>query len=173
MTPWLATWDACSAAERECGAWWYPTAGDVVATMAQDFGLSRLHAAGVVSALSPRMPWVRNVAAARSILSGDGRVWHTRQQERIARAIAAGGDPLAILRGPKTLAFALALSGLTTAVVLDTHMLCIMGMPPGSQLTGRAYRSAASSLSAAARKVGVAPRDFQATLWVHQRGSAA
>ncbi len=124
--------------------------------------------AGITAALSPRLPWAKNLDAVEDVYAG-------RQPKtlgasaRAARRILNGTPPLDVLTGPKVANFYRGLIGDTQAVCLDVHMFRLAGVEQTSDV--RLYSGVAASLRRAARGVGVPPRDFQAGLWCHVRGT--
>lgn len=75
-----------------------------------------------------------------------------------------------MLGGPKVRAFYRALVGMESAVVLDVHMLRIIGESESPKPPK--YAAIADTLARAAHSVGVKPAPFQAALWIHVRGHA-
>ena len=63
----VRTFDRATASDLEAGARWYADGGAVVDDVAHAAGVSREHAAAVVSHLSPRTTWGRNVAGAMAL----------------------------------------------------------------------------------------------------------
>lgn len=118
------------------------------------------HGCTIYAALSPQTPWERNRELVRAVLRGDsypGGVFQ-RSWERATAALTQG--PL-VLGGPKVLSFDCNLAGCECCVTLDVHMHRMSRWP----LTAP-YEPLAESFRAAARRVGMAPAPFQATLWL-------
>lgn len=161
------------------GLRWYHHAHGVAASL--DPADPR-RAAGVIAALSPRVAWARNVELAARACA-DGRASGTLgSSQRAADAILAGGDPLAVLRGPKVRAFFTLIADPDdpVAVCVDRHGIDVA---VGQRLR-EAQRSAwfplqrrglydtfAGCYRRAARRLGVRPAQVQAVTWVHWRTS--
>lgn len=148
----LAVFDRATPADIEAGASWYgEDARALVSDLARLGNVDRVTAASVISHLSPRTTWGRNVAAATAILGayGDGGPERAERAFQAARAVGAmranvdralgaltayadGGDPLATFGpgAPKTRAFAANLSGDRTAVTVDVWAVRI-ALSPG------------------------------------------
>lgn len=137
----LRVWSRATAADIESGAVWYGAdAGALVSDLARLGNVSRETAAAILSHLSPRTTWQRNVSAATALLSAYGRGGPDRCEDafRAARTVGAmganveralgalaayadGSDPLATF-GPsadKTRAFSANLLGDRDSVTVD------------------------------------------------------
>lgn len=122
-------------------------------------------AACVISALSPRERWEANKAKAM--------LFAMRQPIRglsanYLRAMQAEKLGLAALRGCKTNAFARAIMGDSSAVVIDTWMLKAINR---RTVTEKQYSTCELAVDAVARKYGMTSRDCQAAIWIVTRGS--
>lgn len=126
--------------------------------------------AGILSALSPRMPWSRNVTLARQgfVSPLDGGA--LKRSIASANAILAGANPLDILGGLKTRAFFdNILNPLTSGeVTVDTHAIKIAGLDRDSAGKGL-YRDIANAYRDAANAVGIMPLEMQAVTWTVYR----
>jgi hypothetical protein len=163
----MAAWAAVNDQDRNVGARWYADAGELCASLP---GGARV-GAGVVAALSPRVPWSVNVTAARDLLEGREVRGVLGANLMKARRIAGGEDPEAVLGGPKVRAFFLALLGARDVVVVDVWAARIAGYPPPG--TDRQYQIIARAYRTAAKRVGVDPVALQASTWIAARGSAS
>lgn len=124
----LATLEEATPAEIVAGKNWYEDAYDLA------YHLGRLHpagllpvgvemAAGVIAALSPRMPWGRNKELAVRAFA-DGHASGTLGNSvRAANRILGGDDPLEVLKGDKVRNFYLSILGGTDSVTVDRHAL--------------------------------------------------
>lgn len=162
----LAAWSTVNDHDRKTGASWYADAGAMCASLP---GGARV-GAGVVAAMSPRLPWSVNVAAARDLLEGREVRGVLGANVAKARRIAGGEDPEAVLGGPKVRAFFSALLGARDVVVVDGWAARIAGYPPPG--TERQYQIIARAYRTAARRAGVDPVVLQASTWIAARGSA-
>lgn len=152
------------------GARWYVGARKTVRSMAREHGVTVACAAGVVAALSPRLHWSRNVAAARIVLSGARPSGVFRTSYGKARRIYRGERPLRVLSGLKVRAFYRALMGDRRAAVIDTWILQAVGW--AHKVTDRVYAAIARALELAARRVHRSVTELQAAVWVAVRGRA-
>jgi hypothetical protein len=89
-----------------------------------------------------------------------------------AERIRDGERPLSVLRGPKTRAFYRAMTGDTSAGVVDVWMVRAMGLDPKKSLTPSQYAVCDEALQAAAAEVGLPTTTFQAIVWTVVRGGA-
>lgn len=131
--------------------------------------------AGILSALSPRMPWDRNVKLARIAfhmpLTG-GALGMSIQK---ANAIREGADPtIALGKGLKTLSFYVNILNPADAftVTVDTHAIKVAGIDRDS-VGKKLYNAIADGYREAAEYVGILPQQMQAitwTTWRRERG---
>lgn len=153
-------------ADRAHGMGWYAMAHDI-AREARTVPMG----AGILSALSPRMPWVRNVQLARvaftTPLTGGGL---TRSIEN-ARRILAGEDPMDVLGGMKTRAFFTNILDPDDdwTVTVDTHAIKIAGIPNRDSVGKGLYMAIADGYREAAEYVGILPQQMQAITWTTYR----
>lgn len=174
----LRTFDRATTADVEQGARWYDEAGDIATTLAPYAG-SREHAAVVISHLSPRTSWARNVAAATALL---------REDEQAARDLGAIGDtvdravssldfeqPLESFgaRALKTRSFAENILGDREAVTVDVWAARVADLDELLLKRVGAYEAVAHAYRLAARRRGVDPATMQATTWIVSRGGRA
>jgi len=137
--------------------------------------------AGVIAALSPLLPWKRNLELAAQALR-EGKASGTFQANcDKADKIIAGADPMKVLwhksdRARKTVAFyeSIIAGGITYSVCIDRHAGAIC---EGRDLTeaerkslrdGR-YRDMETAYQLAAKQVGLYPAQLQAITWVTHR----
>jgi hypothetical protein len=171
-------------AEYDAGRNWYREANELAWDLSTHADVGS--AAGVIAALSPRMPWGRNKELAVRAFA-DGHASGTLGNSvRAADRILAGEDPLDVLKGDKVRSFYLNILGDTDAVTVDRHALEVyLGKrfadkdrpSVGKRLyreVADAYRTAASrpfaqSLTYADTGFAVGdltPRDVQAITWL-------
>jgi hypothetical protein len=155
---------------RLSGEAWYRESRHHARRIARATGVTLSQAAGVIAALSPRMRWGANVALAEELCAGREVRGVFGNNLRKAERILDGERPLDVLGGDKVRAFYRAIMGDGEAVVLDVWMMRAAGWVKPT-LTSTEYQALASSLTAAARRVGLNPADFQAIVWTHVRGS--
>lgn len=171
----VAVWRGATAADLAAGLDWYAEAHATAAALAAGTGtVTTAEAAGVIAALSPRAQWRVNVAWATRMVNayatgGDMPAVSTTNNRATAWAILAG--TLDGPRGIKTAAFMRAIMGDVSAVVVDVWAARAAGI--GHNFGPAEYRRIAAAYTEAADRLGVAPRDLQAAVWVAVRGGAA
>lgn len=167
----VATYQGAPPDAMQAGTMWYATARGTVQRLSREYGVTRAVAAGVVSALSPRLQWAVNVRAAEVVLGGDIPRGVFKTSLSKALRITRGGErPLVVLSGPKTRAFYRALMGDDSAAVVDVWVLRAVRWT--RKVTAKAYARIARALAAAAAVVGVSVAVLQAVAWVVVRGRA-
>jgi hypothetical protein len=172
----LAAFDSASAADMAEGERWYETARATAEALAAGTLLTIEHAAGVIAALSPRVRWETNVAAAATMIATAGRsvvmpsvAGYNRNCEK-AWAIANGADPAEILGGPKVTSFYANICGDENAVTIDVWAArAAEGESNVNAPSGNRYRELAEAYRLAARARNVSPMVMQATVWVYTR----
>jgi len=170
----VTTFRRADADQRGRGAAWYDEA-HALARAVDPTDIRR--AAGVIAALSPRMPWGRNVTLTLQAYA-DGVATGAPFAAQATR-ILQGEDFATVLRGPKTRAFAETIADPSAAadVVVDRHAVSVLlGRNSTDADTARldrkgVYRACADAYVAAGRILGVSPTVVQATTWVVWRES--
>ena len=146
---------------------WYHT-GQVVAgelvTIRAEWSLEV--ASSVLSAFSPREKWARNCDMARKFARGEPTPCLGMSIRNANASVLQGFNAL---KGRKTNAFARAIAGDGSAVVIDTWMLKPLGL---KSVTPKQYDMLVGAIQDIAKEVGMTPRNLQAALWIHIRGSA-
>jgi hypothetical protein len=188
----LDVWGTADDYARAYGAEWYGAANREARSLGDRYGFTTAQAAGVIAALSPRVRWHENLADAGVVLSWceDARGGFTDGEipaESLrgdcsaftaniltATACAYADDPLTVLNGPKQRAFYRNIIGDAECVTVDVWATraATRGKLDAPRGLGE-YRVIERAYQNAARYVGVAPRDFQAAVWIAVRGSAA
>ena len=167
----LDAYQSATADERSAGIHWYEDARSVIATLADDIGISRFVFAGVVAALSPRIRWNTNLDAAtrmcRAAISGEDMpvvagFGHNRE---IAWSIANGGSA-DLISGPKTRAFFNNLIGNEYEVTVDVWMLRAAGLEVANKGN---MDNIADSVRRIARYRRLTPAQVQAIIWTVKR----
>jgi hypothetical protein len=155
---------ATTQEQRQRGAEWYDNERKWLREQAEPHGVSERYACAVFAALSPQMPWDRNRKLTLAVLGGatesPGGVFPNSWR----RAVAARNQGPMHLGGPKVMAFDCNLAGCTECITVDVHMFRIAGYPPDAN-----YEAVAACYRMAARRCGVPPAHFQATLWLAYR----
>jgi len=127
-------------------------------------------AASVVSAFSPRVTWAHNKAKALQYAQG---ITPKGLRSHVKAADACCRIGFKALNGPKTNAFALAIAGDSSAVVVDVWMCRAAGL--GKDAPNRTeYYAIADAIRSMAHtpSVCMAPATLQALLWIIIRGKA-
>lgn len=168
----LRTFDRATAADLEAGARWYAEAQGYAREWAADLNIPLEHCAAVISHLSPRQSWSRNVLAAHEALQG--RQWPgtmTREYER-ARAVLAmpPAEVEDTFGGPKTRRFYRNIMGDVEAVTVDVWAARVAGVAEDKLSRVGVYDAVEHAYRLAARRRGVDPSTMQATTWIVARG---
>lgn len=170
----IATLMEATEVEIEAGKRWYLDANELSWTLQGPGGVAM--AAGVIAALSPKMPWGRNKElAVRAFADGhaSGTLGHS---VRCANRILGGEDPLDVLKGDKVRNFYLSIMGGTHSVTIDRHALEVyLGKrfldADRPRVGKRLYREASEAYIAAAddsvaRDHDLTPVQVQAITWL-------
>lgn len=173
------------------GLSWYERANQESATLAKRHRVSVETAIGVISALSPRNWWERNVVMAdvclRVVLDGGGandfKVSTFDGNKHKAVAIARGSNPLTILSGDKTRSFYLNISNPEDSytVTVDGHgahiaLGKVAALEDAPALKGKCYdffadcyRQACSEINADSLVADILPCQVQSVTWQYYR----
>lgn len=162
----LSVYDRASVADIANGMAWYSDAHMI----AREAG--NIHTgAAIIAALSPRMPWHRNIELAR-VAFNDVRMFRGALGNSIRKvnAILDGGNPLELLKTPKTRSFYDNIVNPLTSmeVTVDVHAIHVAGIDKDSVNLGE-YRAIADAYREAARYVGISALDLQAVTWLTYR----
>jgi hypothetical protein len=158
-------WRDATGDQRQRGMRWYREAGRAAADIAYAAGITQEQAAGVIAALSPKLPWSYNVQLASEVCIAGKRVGTYAANITKAERILQGEPVMNVLGGLKTRAFARNIAGKRDVVTVDRWMLRALGHGRDS-CTPRQYERYAAIIAEAAQQVGVDARDFQAVVWV-------
>lgn len=175
----VATYRAATPAQVAAGVRWYPTAGRMVAAIADSAELPQHRVAYALAALSPRNPWRWNVAdayayahAAAAVLAGapdDGPPSATTfgvNRANAWRMLVREDLRIWTSAAPKVRAFVEAILGDTAAVVVDVWAIRVATAGAMERVPNGRYANVAAAYQDAARILGVAPRDAQAVTWI-------
>lgn len=159
----MDAWFAASPQDMTEGRSWYLTARQTAAQIGQG---NVATGAGILAALSPRLPWDRNVKLAYAHAAGvpGGCLGNS---SRKAMAIRDGADPRAVLTARKTSAFFdnIANAATSQAVTVDTHAYSIATRNDGASMTDKQYDAIADAYRRAAALLGEVPSVVQAVTW--------
>ena len=180
----VATFRRATPADIEAGTRWYGDDAEahIQGLMATGACPTREHAAALLSHLSPRTSWARNVAGAYAMANGGARAARElgcigANVDRAAVALASE-DPLGTLNGPKTKRFAWNLLGYRQAVTVDVWAARVAfgdDIEDPERVLGQVgvYEAVEHAYKLAARRLGVDPTTCQATTWIVARGGRA
>jgi len=156
------------------GTFWYASAHSFACQLADEHDVTVECAAGVIAALSPRLPWDQNVAAARQLFAtGDAPVLGSSKAK--ALRIRAGESPVDVLGGDKVIAFyrCVLFPANDTYVCVDRHAVDAALGAKGTDASRKrilerkgGYEIVADAYRRAAERFGVAPAQAQAIVWV-------
>jgi hypothetical protein len=172
----MAAYARADEATLRAGRRWYPMAEAIVDGIAVGTGTNVLKVAHCLSALSPRNPWLWNIAdtysyAVAAKIGADMPSATTFVVNRKkAWAVLHGAD---LVTGPKVLNFVNAILGDSEAVVVDTWAarvalngkLARAGRGFASFKKGQ-YQRFVDAYKVAAHRLGETPRNLQAITWL-------
>lgn len=172
----LRTFDAATASDVESGATWYGEAHSLAVTLSAHVDGDILKASAIISSLSPRTSWARNVAGATAFLTSGPTAARrlgclTTNVQRASNVKRHGLDGIG--NGPKTRAFALNISGDREAVTVDVWAARVANLDETLLSRVGAYGAIAHAYRLAARRRGVDPATMQATTWIVARNGRA
>lgn len=162
------------------GLSWYAVALSDCAVVSHETQTDVRTVAAVVAALSPQIPWARNVKLARACIiahaSGLPLSGHTRNQLDKVRAILAGADHASTIKGKsgyKTASFYQNILGYGDAVTIDRHAIGVAhNTVYGDKvpnLTEKEYNRVADAYRTVARAHGIDASQVQAITWLAWR----
>lgn len=150
------------------GRHWCVMARQSIARYADAKGLAREYVADVVALTSPHCTVAENVDRARAYIerSATSSLW-TSHRKQLEHWRAAGE-----IRGLKCRAFALALRGDDSALVIDRHMQRAIGLPE-RELTQWMLRAAGERIGKLCEVSGLTVCEVQASIWTGVIGASA
>lgn len=176
----LRVFDRATASDIEEGSTWYSKAHEVAINLGYYSGRGTAAAAAVISHLSPRTPWSRNVAGAIGLMiygEPEGCIGANVERARGALDTAAtrdyGADLVDTFNGPKTRRFYLNIMGDVESVTIDVWALRVADVEEWTITRKGVYDAVEIAYQRAARRRGVAPATMQATTWVVARNGRA
>ena len=147
---------------------WYDDVREGCELAAAEYGRTVKYVASVVAVLSPRVHVSRNALLARAYLASGS----TAGVLGSVRASLENFEATGTIRGPKTRAFAAAILGDSSAVVVDVWVQrALGGVWEAERMEGKRYDRAARVVRSLAGRVGVSPREAQAALWYGVRAA--
>lgn len=178
----VQTYLRATPADCEAGAQWYGEGTEILRGLVAAGAPSLEHAAAIVSHLSPRTSWSRNVAGAFALVAGGRRAARELgcMPANVDRAVQAleSDDPLGTINGPKTKRFAWNLLGYRQAVAVDVWAARVafgdsVEDPEIVLARTGVYEAVEHAYKLAARRLGVDPTTAQATTWIVARNGRA
>ena len=170
----VRTYDRATEADREAGRDWYGDGEPIIANLADETGYTREHVAAVVSHLSPRTTWTRNVYGATMLVTtGTAPTCIGANVDRARKALESDA-PLETFGGPKTRRFARNLLGDRSVVTVDVWAARVafgdLPVDPEAALSRvGVYDAVEHAYILAGRRLGVDPVTVQATTWIVAR----
>ncbi|WUV42823.1 hypothetical protein OG563_26635 [Nocardia vinacea] len=161
-------WDRATPDQITEGRTWYARAFVLANQVSEIADISLDRAACVISALSPRTKWERNVVAALAIARGEPVSGTLPMNiERAQRAMTVD-DPWSVFspQTPKIHSFAKNILGDTTAVTVDMWASLVAGVTETEMGRVGVYEAVAEAYRRAAALREVAPPVMQAGTWV-------
>jgi hypothetical protein len=174
----LKVYRSATDAQRGQGMAWYDEAHSLAVALDPE---NPMRAAGVISALSPRIQWSYNQKLAIRLYA-DGVLTGGCLPANYTKAnkIFNGADVMATLKAPKTQAFAATIANPAGdhAPVIDRHAFSVAvgyaSTDDDTSILGRkgAYDLFAGAYRKAAKRAGISPSQMQAVTWVVWRQTA-
>ena len=146
----------------EAGVSWYDDARDYIWSVCEREGWDMSEFINVFAITSPRVSVMRNWEGTVEYFTTGSLPWGFIKSTRTA---LKHYEQTHEIRGPKTSAFARALHGDTTALVLDVWMAKALDVDPLKVTTKGNMRKALLRVKAVARLKGWSVRDTQAAIW--------
>jgi len=170
----LKTYETRTDQHTEEGMQWYKTANQMCTNMGKQLGYDPAVAAQVISALSPRNKWERNIIDTRTVLKAvnegmnpkDVKVCTFHSNKNKAFEIARGERGID-QASPKTYSFVKNIAELDASkVTIDVwHLRACFGKTIDSGLTPLRYKQLEKLTLKCAEMVGVRGYEFQAIVW--------
>ena len=167
----VRTYDRSTPEQREDGAAWYGDGESIIRDLSARSGYSVEHVAAVVSHLSPRTTWSRNVYGATMLVTtGTAPTCIGSNVDRARRALDSDA-PLDTFGGPKTRRFARNLLGDRDSVTVDVWAARVAfgdTVANPESILGRkgVYDAVEHAYRLAAARLGTDPVSVQATCWI-------
>lgn len=172
----VATYAKATADDIVNGAAWYGDGESIIASLSDQTGLSREHVAAVVSHLSPRTTWSRNVYGATMLVTtGTAPTCIGSNVDRARKALASATPLDTFGKGaPKTRRFARNLLGDRSVVTVDVWAARVafgdrVANPEQALSRAGVYDAVEHAYILAGRRLGVDPVAVQATTWIVAR----
>ena len=164
---------------------WYPDkCGDITYRMMKVSGMNEWQCCVILAALSANTAWnvnVRRAIQAAEYIGGRDVAFPGGTKYHVDNILWAGNNPkydtARKLTGRKTRNFAKAIYGDESAVTVDLWMLKAANITkrdgtPAKRPTDLQYSIVEAAIDQVSQAIGLSPRDTQALIWIHERGSA-
>jgi hypothetical protein len=167
----LKWYDLSSKLDRSQGKGWYQSALNECKALANRFNVELDRVIYAVAALSPQLKWELNIKAARVVLSGRvrGSGAYDANVEKALHILQDDDDWQRWLSGNKVTSFAANIAGDPDTVTVDTWAWRVWA---DTKLNAKVpnldklYFQIAADYREAAARIGLAPRELQAVVWV-------
>jgi len=151
------------ALQGESGRHWYNYATEQVKGAAFILDIDSDRLSDLLALFSPRVSVKRNIRVTLAYLA-TGK--HGKGTMKGTKAAVTHYELTGDIRGPKTSAFAKALQGDLSAVVLDTWMADAFGIDQSRFSVKAVHRECCKRIRAVAGELGWKPAEVQAAIWV-------
>jgi hypothetical protein len=166
--------DQATNEQLKSGSTWYKRAHDICLDYAKEFGTTTEIVANIISALSPRNKWERNIQDSHRVLTAvkrghspeDVKVCTFNTNKYKAFDIAINGATIS-KSAPKTYSFVRNISALDAQrVTIDVwHLRACFGKTIEGGLTPTRYKRLEEITIQEAKKVGLRGYEYQAIIW--------
>lgn len=186
-------YNAASEGTKAAGSQWYDTANEYINNLAEKTGRDPRQVGAIMSAFSPQTAWDANMSAATNFIMNydpqnpnalDDKMGGLSENLERAKRIHAAGDEEGWLAGlqngndaHKITNFYHNLMGDKGKVTIDSWMARALLGEGSDGLADKTvqkvlgwkdgYDSMAGAVQSAAKKLGITPRELQATVWSH------
>ena len=163
----------CTQEDLMYGKGWYERANLFCLALSEQFGISEMKVAGILSALSPQKEWSHNKAITEEFLSTKGGISrHTSMQTGKARKILSFAkttrDVEVCLGGLKTINFFNNIYNPISRdhVTIDRHHIYLSVGKDAQTCTPKQYEFLKQNTIKFANELDIIPNELQSTLWV-------
>lgn len=168
----VKAYSSTSPADRIAGEQWYSVAQKHCKILAEIGGISEKHSAAVISHLSPRTTWKRNIEGAYSLVTLDHAPHCMSANVNRARQALKSPDPFSTINGPKTKSFAKNMVG-EDAATIDVWVLRALDLDDKQLNRSGVYDALAHCFSLASIRLGIPRSQIQAAIWCWIRNGRA
>ena len=140
----------------------------VIQELSKKYNIEEVKVAGIYAALSPLKSVEQNERLVENFLKGKWVGHFGKQKEKVKRIVSTVNvEEIAnILHGEKTMSFFLTLNDCNTqVVVIDRHILKLVGKGIMLNITPKRYKIISSAIKKLAKEVNLLPCEVQCGLW--------